>query len=369
MAQLPVLKIKLPGQSISGIAQESYIHQFLSDVQVLCSDEGAVTLKKLESSSVHVVTDKGNCTCKNIKVKLWFEYYICREYTSYSKRKTNSAGNFSRTQPVEIAALKWAASSEFGTYRLCEQRRFRRACASAQSRQNLRYSLIQAVSQEEPSRQKARSLAPLNGWACAVKICHDWMLEDTNSLDAAQIWRIRRKLGHKVIKTSFESCCYRNYDKIWKISLHGDDPISLPVPSTKPINYHACKNSCRPSLSKVRSAGNVDGIVTVIARSKAVILDQKPLNTVPAQSTAQVGILVLPLWSAGHNFHPSCSSRSWQRKVKSATSWENQFMPCANNNGADQPVHPRSLISAFVGHCPDSTCIILILAKSKLSRL
>ena len=36
-------------------------------------------------------------------------------------------------------------------------------------------------------RQKARSLAPLNGWACAVKICHDGMLEDTNSLDAAQI--------------------------------------------------------------------------------------------------------------------------------------------------------------------------------------
>ena len=49
---------------------------------------------------------------------------------------------------------KWAASSEFGTYRLCEQRRFRRACASAQSRQNLRCSLIQAVSQEEPSDRK-----------------------------------------------------------------------------------------------------------------------------------------------------------------------------------------------------------------------
>ena len=48
----------------------------------------------------------------------------------------------------------WAASSEFGTYRLCEQRRFRRACASAQSRQNLRCSLIQAVSQEVPSDRK-----------------------------------------------------------------------------------------------------------------------------------------------------------------------------------------------------------------------
>ena len=48
----------------------------------------------------------------------------------------------------------WTASSEFGTYRLCEQRRFRRACASAQSRQNLRCSLIQAVNQEEPSDRK-----------------------------------------------------------------------------------------------------------------------------------------------------------------------------------------------------------------------
>ena len=56
---------------------------------------------------------------------------------------------------------------------------------------------IRAVSPEPPLlahtsiesrgtfRQKARSLAPLNGWACAVKICHDGMLKDTNSLDRA----------------------------------------------------------------------------------------------------------------------------------------------------------------------------------------
>ena len=36
-------------------------------------------------------------------------------------------------------------------------------------------------------RQKARSLAPLNGWACAVKVCHDGMLEDTNSLDGSHM--------------------------------------------------------------------------------------------------------------------------------------------------------------------------------------
>ena len=56
---------------------------------------------------------------------------------------------------------------------------------------------IRAVSPEPPLlshtssetrgtfRQKARSLAPLNGWACAVKFCDDGMLEDTNSLDGA----------------------------------------------------------------------------------------------------------------------------------------------------------------------------------------
>ena len=45
----------------------------------------------------------------------------------------------------------WAASTEFGTYRLCEQQRFRRACAS---RQNLCCSLLQAVNQKEPSDRK-----------------------------------------------------------------------------------------------------------------------------------------------------------------------------------------------------------------------
>ena len=38
-------------------------------------------------------------------------------------------------------------------------------------------------------RQKTSSLPPLNGWACAVEICHDGMLEDTNSLDGAYIMK------------------------------------------------------------------------------------------------------------------------------------------------------------------------------------
>ena len=39
-------------------------------------------------------------------------------------------------------------------------------------------------------RQKTRSLAPMNGWVCAVKICHDGMLEDTNSRDVAYLMTI-----------------------------------------------------------------------------------------------------------------------------------------------------------------------------------
>ena len=58
---------------------------------------------------------------------------------------------------------------------------------------------IRAVSPEPPLpthtsiesrgtfRQKTRSLTLLNCWACAVKICHDGMLEDTDSLDGAKI--------------------------------------------------------------------------------------------------------------------------------------------------------------------------------------
>ena len=52
---------------------------------------------------------------------------------------------------------------------------------------------------------------------------------------------------------------------------------------------------------------------------------------------------------------------------KWAKSWENLFLPYANNKGADQPAHPRSLISAFVVRYLDS--IICILATSKISRL
>ena len=73
---------------------------------------------------------------------------------------------------------------------------------------------IRAVSPEPPLlahtsnesrgifRQKARSLAPLSGWACAVKICHDGMLEDTNSLNGAHMDKGSQAGFYRVDKTS-----------------------------------------------------------------------------------------------------------------------------------------------------------------------
>ena len=43
------------------------------------------------------------------------------------------------------------------------------------------------------------------------------------------------------------------------------------------------------------------------------------------------------------------------------------MMPYANNKGADQPAHPRSLISTFVVSCLDS--IIPLVSISKISSL
>ena len=42
-------------------------------------------------------------------------------------------------------------------------------------------------------------------------------------------------------------------------------------------------------------------------------------------------------------------------------------LPFANNKGADQPAHPPSLISTFVGCCLDS--ILSLVSISEISRL
>ena len=72
----------------------------------------------------------------------------CNIQDSYHKKWGNGWGSVLTALYLLLPCILmfteniWTASSEFGIYSLCEQRRFRRAYAYAQSRQNLRCSLI-----------------------------------------------------------------------------------------------------------------------------------------------------------------------------------------------------------------------------------
>ena len=102
---------------------------------------------------------------------------------------------------------------------------------------------IRAVSPEPPLlahtssesrgtfRQKARSLAPLNGWACAVKICHDGMLKDTNSLDGARII-VALNMKRNNFTLEVEEMFYR----IWASS---SEFVSSSIPSWQILTAHA----------------------------------------------------------------------------------------------------------------------------------
>ena len=77
-------------------------------------------------------------------------------------------------------------------------------------------------------RQKTRSLAPLNDWACAVKIFHDGMLEDTNSLDGAQL-RVKGTLCIITIDLHVNATPHKRSEKISNDQeLIQSDPTSMP---------------------------------------------------------------------------------------------------------------------------------------------
>ena len=127
------------------------------------------------------VKDNSVCRFRNEKItfliSLYFDMTWLHVYIYYKNLKMHQ---------MTLKQI-WTASSEFGTYLLCEQWRFRRVRSHAVSPEPM---LLAHTSSESRGtfRKKARSLAPLNGWACAVTICHDRMLKDTNSLDGAHLY-------------------------------------------------------------------------------------------------------------------------------------------------------------------------------------
>ena len=124
-------------------------------------------------------------------------------------------------------------------------------------------------------RQKARSLAPLNGWACAVKVCHDGMLEGTNSLDGAHIpvcyWQFLKGAGpcKKV------QCTYH----IHILSSEGSRRAS--VPFLFPRNNTSEENGAPTAQAKVK------------VKSISSVQDLK--NSIPSRNI--VALMVCRCWT------------------------------------------------------------------------
>ena len=116
-------------------------------------------------------------------------------------------------------------------------------------------------------RQKARSLAPLNGWACAVKICHDGMLEDTNSLDGAQCRFVDNELYHlSTMLLVLFSLRYRvgPVERIWYLSpmRAGKVQASLRIRAVSPepsLLTHTSSESRGTFRQKTRSLAPLNG--------------------------------------------------------------------------------------------------------------
>ena len=95
-------------------------------------------------------------------------------------------------------------------------------------------------------RQKARSLASLNGWACAVKTCHDGMLEDTNSLDGAHFvsWCLFVCSSLTLWSTIFQSYHDSVWLRHWKFNAiwHDTTPSHIILTLGQPVLALPCKS-------------------------------------------------------------------------------------------------------------------------------
>ena len=133
------------GHLVSKFQENNYTN---SDITSVISEQHTIDLRRCQREMHNLIEVEGFYPAEGC----WrYISVVCfPQLIKYTWKKIQTMSKIKNPQSI----INWTASSEFGTYRLCEQRRFRRACESAQSRQNLRCSLIQAVSQEEPSDRK-----------------------------------------------------------------------------------------------------------------------------------------------------------------------------------------------------------------------
>ena len=216
---------------------------------------------------------------------------------------------------------------------------------------------IRAVSPEPPLlahtssesrgafRQKARSLAPLNSWACAVKICRDGMLEDTNSLDGAQITDdgfmqtantlLRRKHSRNLCRAQKKSfpmhyindlcpCLFR-YLNIDFFHIKTADIRHGPITKSSLIFSHSWQSSTHPLLSsKSINCHFIYAMVIHVQLMLSVVINQRRWVGCGVLFVALPGLFVFAMsfWTnRRHLSHDMTKPTKWvcaQRRLRSA---------------------------------------------------
>ena len=78
---------------------------------------------------------------------------------------------------------------------------------------------------------------------------------------------------------------------------------------------------------------------------------------------SRIDVAECGIWSGSTLFAYENFYLKQNNNEKLHQTWENLFMLYANNKGADQPAHPRSLTSAFVVRCLDDIIPRLVIAE------
>ena len=105
-------------------------------------------------------------------------------------------------------------------------------------------------------------------------------------------------------------------------------------------------------------------------KKKSLHQIQKLIVSRISETTNIVGLLSetsLCLYYLIHRYEYICAAFQMRRNTFEPGHEKMCLMPYANNKGADQPAHPRSLICAFVVRYLDS--IIPLVSISKISKL
>ena len=163
------------------------------------------------------------------------------------------------------------------------------------------------------------------------------------------------------LRLSLTPCCWHPSDIFWLLCQLGLGSITVTIlvtlilqtimsVSNKQFTYEPENNktnnmTCEPSQDSDQSGHSLSPISLHCPHEKSI--GSLPIHKVYSKDSDQTGQMprLIPSLRWAHNswcWFSHAPAHNW------ASSWENLFLPYANNKGADQPAHLRSLIAPLL---------------------